>query len=102
LEWLPFSGAFAVSLKEDTWNPERFNALELAWFQGSKATPSKGGLKLKPPPKSTLEDNTQTGSRYKYIYIYTLEVQRPLNNQTFGKDHYLCSDLQTTMPRDYF
>ena len=36
------------------------------------------------------------------IYIYTLEVQRPLKEWVFTKDHYFSSDLQSTIPRDYY
>ena len=36
------------------------------------------------------------------IYIYTLEVQRPLKEWVFTKDHYFSRDLQSTIPRDYY
>ena len=64
-----FRCKLAVSLREDTWNPERFNALELAWFQGYSGYSFKRRVEVKPPPppEKYVEDNTQTGSRYKYI-----------------------------------
>ena len=34
-------------------------------------------------------------------YTLSLEVQRPLKEWVFTKDHYLSRDLQSTIPRDY-